>query len=247
MISIEELNQVKIKRKTNLYYEEKEYLQYIFLNVISKYSDNFVFKGGTCLRICFEHERASEDLDFNTNLNVDKIKTVVEECLKEFKLLNINCKIYSEKVFEGNIRIEVRFEGPLFAGKLSSTNTLKIDFNKGKVKYKIVKVVHRLFSDVPQFTIVVLGEKEIFAEKIRALISRGEPKDLYDVWMLLNEKIEGDKELLLSKLKEEKVDFAKLKLPSEEEYTIALKNLVNILPPYEQVKKEVNELLAGLL
>ena len=246
MISIEELNQVKIKRKTNLYYEEKEYLQYIFLSAISKYPDNFVFKGGTCLRICFEHERASEDLDFNTNLNVDKIKVVVEECLKEFKLLNINCKIYSEKVFEGNMRIEIRFEGPLFAGKLSSTNTLKIDFNKGKVKHKIVKVVQRLFSDVPQFTIVVLGEKEIFAEKIRALISRGEPKDLYDVWMLLNEKIELDKELVLSKLKEEKIDFAKLKIPSKEEYTTALKNLVNILPPYEQVRKEVNELLDDL-
>ena len=246
MISIEELNQAKNKRKTNLYYEEKEYLQYIFLSAISKYPDNFVFKGGTCLRICFEHERASEDLDFNTNLNINRIKEVVSICLKAFELLNMNCKIYSEKDFEGNIRIEVRFEGPLFVGKLSSTNTLKIDFNKGKVNHKIVKVVQKLFSDVPQFIIVVLDEKEIFAEKIRALISRGEPKDLYDVWMLLNEKVEINKELVLSKLKEEKVDITKLKLPSEDEYKISLKNLVNILPPYEQVKKEVDRLLNKL-
>ena len=246
MISIEELNQAKNKRKTNLYYEEKEYLQYIFLSAISKYPDNFVFKGGTCLRICFEHERASEDLDFNTNLSINKIKEVVSACLKAFELLNMNCKIYSEKDFEGNIRIEVRFEGPLFVGKLSSTNTLKIDFNKGKVNHKIVKVVQKLFSDVPQFIIVVLDEKEIFAEKIRALISRGEPKDLYDVWMLLNEKVEINKELVLSKLKEEKVDITKLKLPSEDEYKISLKNLVNILPPYEQVKKEVDRLLNKL-
>ncbi len=246
MISVEELNQAKSKRKTNLYYEEKEYLQYIFLSAISKYPDNFVFKGGTCLRICFEHERASEDLDFSTNLSIHKIKEVVGACLKEFELLNINYKIYSEKVFEGNMRIEVRFEGPLFVGKLSSTNTLKIDFNKGKVKHAIVKVVQKLFPDVPQFIIVVLGEKEIFAEKIRALISRGEPKDLYDVWMLLNKKIEISKELVLSKLKEEKVDIIKLKLPSKEEYKLSLKNLVNALPPYEQVNKEVSELLNKL-
>jgi hypothetical protein len=36
MISLEELNEVKEKRKTNLYYEEKEYLQYIFLNAMSR-------------------------------------------------------------------------------------------------------------------------------------------------------------------------------------------------------------------
>ena len=247
MISIEELNQIKNKRKTNLYYEEKEYLQYIFLSAISKYPDNFVFKGGTCLRICFEHDRASEDLDFNTNLSLNKIKLMVTACLKEFELLNINYKIYPEKVSEGNIRIEVRFEGPLFAGKLSSTNTLKIDFNKKKVKHKIVKVIQKLFSDVPQFTIVVLDEKEIFAEKIRALISRGEPRDLYDTWVLLNKKIDINKELVLSKLEEEKVKITKLKIPSEEEYKLSLKNLVNILPNYEQVKKEVGELLKRLL
>ena len=246
MIGIEELNQVKIIRKTNLYYEEKEYLQYIFLEAIAKYPDNFTFKGGTCLRICFEHERASEDLDFNTNLSINKIKEVISTCLKKFELLNINWKIYSEKVFDGNMGNDIRVEGPLFAGKLSSTNTLKIDFNKKKVTHKIVKVVQRLFSDVSQFTIVVLDEKEIFAEKIRALISRAEPKDLYDVWMLLNKKVELNKELVFSKLKEEKVDIKKSKLPSEDEYKLSLKNLVGILPPYEQVKKEVNKLLNEL-
>ena len=246
MISIEELNQVKNKRKTNLYYEEKEYLQYIFLNAISKYPDNFVFNGGTCLRICFEHDRASEDLDFNTNLSINKLKVIVTNCLKEFGLLNINYNIYSEKVFEGNIRIEIRFEGPLFAGKLSSTNILKIDFNKKKVKHRIVKVIQKLFSDVPQFTIVVLDEKEIFAEKIRALINRGEPRDLYDIWVLLNKKTDINKKLVLSKLEEEKVKITKLKIPSKEEYELSLKNLVNILPNYEQVNKEVSELLKRL-
>src|SRR3989338_2838278 len=99
MISIEELNQVKNKRKTNLYYEEKEYLQYIFLNAVSKYPDNFVFKGGTCLRICFGLERASEDLDFSTNLEIKKVKDIVFKCLKDFEMLNMSYKIHSEKEF----------------------------------------------------------------------------------------------------------------------------------------------------
>lgn len=241
MITLEELNQIKEKRKTNLYYEEKEYLQYIFLNALSRYPENFVFKGGTSLRICYGLERASEDLDFNTDLAGQKLKEVMYTCLKEFTLLNIKYQSYAEKEFQGNLRIEVRFEGPLFVGKNSSTNTLKIDFNKGRVKNKIAKVIPKLFSDVPLFTLVVMGEEEILAEKIRALVNRAEARDLYDVWMLLSKGVKVEAKLLKEKLKEEKSDLKKLKFPSEEECKVSLRSLVSYLPPYEQVKKEVEE------
>jgi predicted nucleotidyltransferase component of viral defense system len=239
MISLEELNEIKEKKKTNLYYEEKEYLQYIFLNAISKHTENFIFKGGTCLRICFGLERASEDLDFSTNFPISKIKEIVYKCLKDFELLNINYAVYSEKEFEGNLRIEARFEGPLFVWRTSSTNTLKIDFNKGKVKSKVAKVVQKLFSDVPLFSLVVMDEKEILSEKIRTLINRAEPRDLYDIWMLLNKGVKIEKNLLLEKLREEKTKLSDLKFPSKEEYELSLKNLVKNFPAYEQAKKEV--------
>ena len=246
MISINELNNIKEKRKTSLYYEEKEYIQYIFLNAISRFPDNFVFKGGTCLRICYGLERASEDLDFTADLDVKDIKKIVEKCLRDFGLLGIEYEIYSEKEFKGNLRIEVRFKGPLFQGKKASTNTLKIDFNKRKIRNKIAKVVQKLFSDVPQFTLVVLDEKEILAEKIRTLINRGESRDLYDIWMLLSKKVPIDRKLLVEKLEEEKSNILNLKFPSKEEYEINLKNLVNFLPSYKQVKGEVEQELKDL-
>lgn len=239
MISLEELKEIKERRKTNLYYEEKEYLQYIFLYAISKYPDNFVFKGGTCLRTCYGLERASEDLDFSTNLNIRKIKEIINRCLRDFELLNIKYKIYSEKEFRGNLRVEIRFEGPLFSGRQSSTNTIKIDFSKAKAKNKVVKVIQKLFSDVPLFTLVVLDEREILAEKIRSLVNRAESRDLYDIWILLSKDVQVDKKLLFEKLKEEKTRLSYLKLPSKEEYERDLKNLIMFVPPYEQVKKEV--------
>src|SRR3989344_8779077 len=109
MISIEELNEIKETKKTNLYYEEKEYLQYIFLKAISNYPKNFVFRGGTCLRICYGLERASEDLDFSTNLRIPQIKKIVSLCLKGFQLLNIAYDMYKTKEHKGNIRFEIRF------------------------------------------------------------------------------------------------------------------------------------------
>ena len=239
MITIEELKDVKEKSKTNLYYEEKEYLQYIFLNAISRYSENFVFKGGTCLRICYGLERASEDLDFSTNLPITKTKKIVNKCLRDFELLNIRYKIHSEKEFLGNFRMEIRFEGPLFTGKPASTNTLKIDFNKRRAKNRIVKVVQKLFSDVPLFSLIVLDEKEILTEKIRALVNRAESRDLYDVWVLLSKGVEIDRKLLNEKLKEEKSNLSDLKFPDKRGYENDLTGLVNILPSYEQAKKEV--------
>lgn len=239
MISLEELNEIKEKRKTNLYYEEKEYLQYIFLNAISEFPDNFVFKGGTCLRICYGFERASEDLDFSTNLKLSELKKLLKKLLKDFELLNINYKIYSEKDFEGNYRLEARFEGPLFNGNSNSTNTLKIDFNKRKIFNKSARIIPKLFSDVPQFTIVALSEEELLAEKIRALINRKQPRDMYDIWALFGKGININKKFLAKKLREENSKLSELKFPSKEEYKKDLRNLILYLPDYEQVKKEI--------
>ncbi|MBU0979042.1 MAG: nucleotidyl transferase AbiEii/AbiGii toxin family protein [Patescibacteria group bacterium] len=45
----------------------KEALQYYVLNYVynSAYADKLLFKGGTCLRFCFDLPRLSEDLDFD--------------------------------------------------------------------------------------------------------------------------------------------------------------------------------------
>ncbi|MDD5163019.1 MAG: nucleotidyl transferase AbiEii/AbiGii toxin family protein [Candidatus ainarchaeum sp.] len=243
MISMEELRQIKEKRRTTLYYAEKEYLQYVFLHAISRFSENFVFKGGTCLRICYDFERASEDLDFNTNLGLQETKKTVKTCLKNFELLNIEHTVFAEKEFEGNIRFEARFKGPLYNGQNSSTNTLKIDFNKSKAKGKTAKAIPKLFSDIPVFTIQALSLEEMLTEKIRALINRGEARDLYDVWMLLQNKIAINKKLLKQKLSEEKSNYPKTKFPTKEEYETSLKNLLEHLPAYEQIKKEVKQKL----
>lgn len=243
MISIDELKKTKEIRKTNLYHIEKEYLQYIFLNSISKYTENIIFKGGTCLRIIYELERASEDLDFSTNLTINKTKKIVKKSLKYFELLNIPYKIYSEKEFKGNYRIEIRFEGPLFTGDKRTTNTIKIDFNKRKTFTNDTRIIKKLFSDVPPFTIITMKKEEILAEKLRALCMRKQPRDLYDIWVLIKIGISIDKKLLNKKLKEDNIKKPKFNLPSKKEYENDLKLLVSIVPKYEQVIKDVKNII----
>ncbi|MBS3084148.1 nucleotidyl transferase AbiEii/AbiGii toxin family protein [Candidatus Pacearchaeota archaeon] len=246
MITREELSEASEKRKIGLYYAEKEYLQYIFLNAISKYSDKFSFKGGTCLRICYGLDRASEDLDFSSTTNIKETKEIVNKCSKEFEHLNINHQKIIEKEHKDNIRFEIRFEGPLFSGNPSSTNTLKIDFNKQKTIYKTAKVIQKVFSDVPMFVIMATDEKEILAEKIRTLANRKQSRDLYDIWMLISKGVTADKKLINQKLKEENSNIKNITIPSKEEYELDLKNLVTTLPPYEQVKTEVMKFIESL-
>ncbi len=243
MISLEELTEIKTKRKTTLFYEEKEYLQFVFLNAIAKYTDSLIFKGGTCLRICFGLERASEDLDFNTTLSKKELKNIIAKALKDFEFLNIPFEPYSQKEFEGNLRIEVRLKGPLFMGNPVSSNTLKLDFNKNQPKYTEVKVIQKLFSDVPFFTLIVMAEREMLPEKIRAMVRRREARDFYDVWVLLNTKVTLDKSLLAIKLKEEKCRLTDFLPISQKEYEVSLKNLLKFVPPYEQVMREIKEKL----
>ena len=57
------------RQKNPLYLRNllKEHLQYYLLNFVynSPYAEKFLFKGGTCLRFCFDLPRLSEDLDFD--------------------------------------------------------------------------------------------------------------------------------------------------------------------------------------
>jgi predicted nucleotidyltransferase component of viral defense system len=245
MISREELAELKEKRRTNLYYEEKEYLQYVFLYAISRYADSFTFKGGTCLRICYGLERASEGLDFSTSLSLGKTRGLFNKCMAEFEKLGIAPLGTVEKSFKGNIRFESRFEGPLYAGDRKTSNLLKIDFNKQKSINVVPKAVPRLFSDIPVFTLNVLHEKEILAEKIRALASRGQPRDLYDIWVLL-QTVEPDKRLVDRKLNEEGVKLSDMDFPTEKAYNTDLRDLLLHVPDYASVKGYVEGRLSQL-
>ena len=66
-------NNLSLDYKKNL---AKEFLQYFILNFIynNQEYNQLIFTGGTCLRICFDLPRLSEDLDFDSVLPLNKEK-----------------------------------------------------------------------------------------------------------------------------------------------------------------------------
>jgi len=89
----------------------KEYLQYPVLQFIYNSQDykNFIFTGGSCLRICFEAPRLSEDLDFDLTaqdfkkLNLQQLSQELKKIFEQKFLLEVETKC------QGKNRVYLKF------------------------------------------------------------------------------------------------------------------------------------------
>lgn len=239
----------EIAKQTGIlpYYQEKDYLQNIFLFNLYKGKEGkrFVFKGGTCLKLAYNYSRFSEDLDFNSNLSSRKIKTVVRKTLKSFELLGIKFELIKEEFVEDAYTVKIRFFGPMFSRKIESANAIQLDVEKRDrvvMKPRWVQI-NSLYPEIPKFFVFAMSEREILAEKFRALVMRAKARDLFDLWSMINANVKIEKNLIEKKLREKKLTHERVKFCSKAEYERDLKNLLSILPPYEQVIKEIKEKL----
>src|SRR3989339_349363 len=89
----------------------KEYIQYLVLSLLynQKKMKNLAFKGGSCLRICYELPRLSEDLDFDYDENILG-KNILEE-LDVYLKKEIRNKYYPklETKVQSTIRLYLKF------------------------------------------------------------------------------------------------------------------------------------------
>jgi hypothetical protein len=244
MISKEELIEYTQTRGIqNLGFGELDYFQNIFLFIISKkFSNEIIFKGGTALYKCFGLDRFSEDLDFNVikETNLEKI----EQGLKPFKL-NYEKE---EKSFERNKKIIFRIKGPLYNGSRNSLCKLELDFSlREEVELKpVTKKIGTFMEEIPSFDILVMNQKEILAEKFRAILTRKKARDLYDIYFLLNKEINVNFDLVNKKLKYyskeyNRKEFIKKLKEKEEIWQTEMSRLINNFPSFKEILKFIEK------
>lgn len=159
-------------------------------------AENWIFKGGTCLKKCFfETYRFSEDLDFTLrkpeHLDADVLKGAFSE-IGEWIYDQTGIEVPADKqefdVYQ-NPRGQVSCQGKIsYKGPVSSTHALpriKLDLTVDErvVLPPVRAQIFHPYSDAPEDGIEVLAYDyiEAFAEKFRALAERTRPRDLYDV------------------------------------------------------------------
>ncbi|MCX6815212.1 MAG: nucleotidyl transferase AbiEii/AbiGii toxin family protein [Candidatus Aenigmarchaeota archaeon] len=186
----------------NLIYLEKDYFLTVLLYLIKDVED-IVFKGGTALnKIFLNHTRLSEDLDFVCRKNVSMVKNEI------VKILQSNKEIFSRFAFENEtpefFRVKV-----FYRGFFSKSDYVILDVNgKGSVLLPPEKRgVPHFYEEIPKFVVAVLNPEELVAEKIRALVMRNQPRDYFDVYVLLKAGYKINFELVKKKLKEAGQDF----------------------------------------
>ena len=188
----------------------REYFQVKLLDLLYKERSlkRTYFKGGTCLRLIFRSSRFSEDLDFTTYESKEKIKRIIKKSLKNLSLEFPNLSLKELRTLQG-YSFKIYLTTEISAQPL----TVRLDFSKRESV--IEPMISPIETSLPVLTTVVvdhLSQKEILAEKVRAITKREKGRDLFDLWFLLSKGVALDKEFIGKKLEFYKEDFNLKKL-----------------------------------
>jgi len=245
MISRSQLRAIGRSTGLNLYQQEKDYALKLFLYDYFKMSGGAVFKGGTCIRYLFGTGRFSEDLDFNLLVPPSDFRAEARRTLKELELVGIVSGLIREEMFADAYTCEVWFHGPLYDGKEQNRNRFRIDAGKrgGLEREPQWRFMASEYPETRErYLVCTMHEEEMLVEKLLALQERRKGRDLYDAWFLLESGVRPDPRLYGIKAG----DKGRGGMVSREEYERDMRKLANVLPPYEQLRREVEAELKKL-
>lgn len=254
MLTKEQLQKLADRHHIGKSAQERDYIQSVFLYLLYRETQDFYFKGGTCLKVVYGSPRYSEDLDFNCNLERDKVKSYLLDTVLRLKTFGIEAETRKVKFLESGFTFDLSFKGMLFNGRAMTKNKIRIDVSLRREKVKLIKKIIDLkyeYPDIPPFSITSLSLDYIFAGKFRALATRGKPRDLWDIWYLFKTGKKPDITLVNERLKlyNEKFSTEKIKENleriTEEAWTNDLKALLPQFVELDEAKKEILQNLAN--
>lgn len=185
----------------------REYLQCVMLQILfdSPLGRDFVFLGGTCLRLVHDNSRFSEDLDFdNFSITPAQFDDVAELMEKELTGQGYHVEIHV--VGKGAYRCNIRFPQMLYQQGLSNLKEEKIliqlDTEAQRFEFTPESYILNRFGVFTQMQVTPLDL--ILSQKCYAILNRPRNKgrDFYDVVFLLGRNVKPNYAYL-----EQKVDI----------------------------------------
>ncbi len=174
----------------------REYLQIIILKSIyqSKFGRDISFMGGTCLRICYDLKRYSEDLDFSLDRKTAgySFQSLNQLIQRDFSLRNIkmDLSISEDKTVQKVFIKAVNLLEPLGLSRIKDQKLhikIEVDTNPVDIKYggRETFFVNK-YNEV--FPILKHDLETLFAGKVLAILCRSYRKgrDFYDLIWYLN-------------------------------------------------------------
>ncbi len=201
MLTKAQIQRIAQRNGIGMQVQERDYMQHLLLWLLYSRSQDLIYKGGTALRMIYGGNRYSEDLDFNGRGDVAVLRSFWAEIVARLRDFGVTAEVRREWVSDVGYSFDVSFLGPLYDGRDRSKRKVRVDINRRSEEVAVRReLVTSEYDDVRPFVVTVLTPEHLMAEKIRALLVRGKPRDLYDIWLLLNQGIRPDDALIERKL-----------------------------------------------
>ncbi|PKP57737.1 MAG: hypothetical protein CVT88_06845 [Candidatus Altiarchaeales archaeon HGW-Altiarchaeales-1] len=252
MLTEEELKRIAEFKHLSVRNAEKDYLLEVVLYSMSDFKRILAFKGGTALYKFYNLNRFSEDLDFDITGKNISISSVIENVIRTTKLLGMSGTLYEKEEYTNEINVRFGIKGPLYDGGKKSMSRIVLNLSKRERPVFVErKLLISSYQEIPSFEINVISQEEISAEKIRCIMTRDKPRDIYDLYFLLKKGIIIDESLVNRKCKIygqkfNKVSFFSKLYQKQKMWSIDLKGLIiGTLPGFEDVVNELKKMLAN--
>ncbi len=203
MITKQQIRQLSKEFKISDFVIVREFIQLSFLKELyeESFSKGIFFKGGTAIRLIYQGQRFSEDLDFTVSMKEEVFEEKIALLFK--KLENTYPFSFKKKRSISGYTYLLTADIPFLEGKVY----VKLDFStREKVLEPTQTILKTSYPIVFQSFVNVLSINEIFAEKIRAVMTRVKHRDLYDLWVLQELGAKFDRDLVLEKLRYYNID-----------------------------------------
>jgi hypothetical protein len=212
MIRRDELRKASDAKRLTLENAERDYvLEVLLYQIYSEFPDELVFKGGTALYKTMSLNRFSEDLDFTLDTRRFDADRFIGKVLRGAGLLGLAGKPRDVEVRSNEINARLEFRGPLFSGGRESLSRVTLNISRReRVRLAPERVlIVPVYREMPAFTVRVMDGREMLSEKVRAVLTRQKPRDIYDIWFLLNRGLRPERDLIDAKLKPYRKSFSK--------------------------------------
>lgn len=268
MVSLAELKRYSAENSVDVATLERDYaigwlLKGIFVE--EQLAKVLVFKGGTALRKAyFKDFRFSQDIDFTLLRSIDAstleggissvCATAYRDSGVEFSLISFaqTRSEMGEEAYEG----KVSFVGP--RQQRGNPARIKIDltsYEKVVLLPASLPLIHP-YSDNCEVNLLVYRLEEIVAEKLRTILQRAHPRDLYDVWTVLKfyrNKLNDDKlvEVFFQKCEHKGVrlkrwvEFLQSQriMGLSKHFESSLRRQLGEIPDFEDLRRDLREIL----
>ncbi|MFH1633503.1 MAG: nucleotidyl transferase AbiEii/AbiGii toxin family protein [Chloroflexota bacterium] len=201
MLTRTQIQRLAQRNSIGMQAQERDYIQHLLLFLLYSRSQELIFKGGTALRIVYRGPRYSENLDFNGPADLDALQSLWQGVSKGMESFGVMSEIRNQWTSEVSYSLDISYQGPLYDGSDRTKGRVRVDINRRQESVNTRReLVSPDYDDLRPFVVTAISLEHMLAEKVRAMLTRGKPRDLYDIWFLIRQGVRPDIDLFNQKL-----------------------------------------------